>query len=143
MNFKNDLDFGNKYEIELLKYLDYDKYIQSKGKFKPYDLKIYNNNKITRYEVKADRMTHYTGNIAIEYDCFNKPSGITTTRASYYAYFVVKPNNEYDYYIIPVKKIKKYITEKKYKRNITGGDYNLSKFYLFEKAIFEKYKKNI
>ena len=143
MNFKNDLEFGQSYELELLKYIDYDKYIQSQGKFKPYDIKIYKNDKITRYEVKSDRITYYTGNITIEYECFNNPSGIATTRAKYYAYFVVKPNNSYDLYIIPVKKIKQYIERKKYLKISSGGDYHLSKFYLFNKSKFQKYKKNI
>lgn len=142
MNFKKDLEFGNFYELELLKYIDYDKYIQSEGNFKPYDLKIYKNEKITRYEVKADRITHYTNNITIEYECYNKPSGITTTKAKYYGYFVVKPNKTYDLYIIPVKKIKKYIEQKTYSKELSGGQNNLSKFYLFHKNKFEKYKIN-
>ena len=145
MDFKKDLEFGNYYELELLKYLEYDKYKQSQGNFKPYDIKIYRGDKKIRYEVKADRITYKTGNIAIEYECFNKPSGITTTKSKYYSYFIIYPNKNYDLYIIPVKELKKSITENKYKRILSGGFKNMSNFYLFDKNIFEKYKilKNI
>ena len=143
MNFKKDLQFGQSYELELLKHIPHDKYIQAQGNFKAYDLKIYKDGKISRYEVKSDRITHYTNNITIEYECYKKPSGITTTRAKHYAYFVVKPNNTYDLYIIPVKKIKKFIEQKEYRKELSGGNYNSSKFYLFHKSKFEKYKKNL
>ncbi len=143
MVFNDDLKFGNYYELELLKYIDCDSYIKKTGYFKEYDIKIYKNNKSVKYEVKADRITYYTKNIAIEYECSNKVSGVITTKAKYYAYFVINPNNDYELYIIPVKKIIKYIMKNKYKKILTGGDNNKSKFYLFDENLFLKYKKNL
>lgn len=139
MNFKKDLAFGESYEMELLKYIPYDTYNKPQGKFKDYDLEIKLNDKSTFYEVKADRMAYKTGNIAIEYECFDKPSGIETTKADYYTYFVLN-NNDYDLYIIPVRKIKSKIRKELYKRIVKGGDYQKSKLYLFDLNKFKKYK---
>jgi hypothetical protein len=139
MNFKNDLKFGKKYEMELLKYLDYDIYKTKDGLFKEYDLKIYKNNKAIRYEVKADRLSYKTNNIAIEYECSKKDSGITTTTSKYYAYFIIKPNDNYDLYIIPTKDIKTFIKENKYIRIVNGGDNYNSKMYLFNVNIFKDF----
>ena len=139
MNFVEDLKFGKKYEIELLKYLDYESYDFVDGLFKDYDLKININQKSTTYEVKSDRITYKTNNIAIEYECSKKKSGILTTKADFYAYFIIKPNDNYDLYIIPTKDIKAFIKEKKYKRIVNGGDNYNSKMYLFDINIFKNF----
>ena len=139
MNFVEDLKFCKKYEIELLKYLDYDAYKTKDGLFKEYDLKIYKNNKAIRYEVKSDRLTYKTNNIAIEYECSKKDSGITTTNSDYYAYFIIKPNDNYDLYIIPTIEIKTLIKLKQYKRVTNGGDNYKSKMYLFNITIFKNF----
>ena len=139
MNFKNDLKFGKKYEMELLKYLDYNIYETKDGLFKEYDLKININQKSITYEVKADRLTYITNNIAIEYECSKKDSGISTTKSDFYAYFIIKPNDNYDLYIIPTEDIKTFIKENKFIRIVNGGDNYNSKMYLFNVNIFKKY----
>jgi hypothetical protein len=139
MNFKNDLKFGKKYEMELLKYLDYDIYKTKDGLFKDYDLKININQKSITYEVKADRLTYITNNIAIEYECSKKDSGISTTKSDFYAYFIIKPNDDYDLYIIPTIEIKNLIKLKQYKRVVNGGDNYNSKMYLFNISLFKNY----
>ena len=40
-------------------------------------------------EVKKDYQAWRTGNIAVEYECNNRPSGISTTKAKYVAYILV------------------------------------------------------
>ena len=60
----------------------------SQGKFKEYD--IINEN--TKYEIKCDRWTMISGNIAIEHSCFGKPSGIETTESDFYIYYVLNKN---------------------------------------------------
>ena len=142
MNFKKDLEFGHKYELELLKHIDHDNYLISTGIFKPYDIKFFKDDKCIRYEVKADRLTIKTNNIAIEFECSNKPSGITTTRAKYYAYFVIKPNEEYDLYIIKTKYIKECIKNKLYKRIVKGGDNYTSRMYIFDYSLFSNSYSN-
>ena len=139
MNFKSDLEFGNKYEQEFIKYLGYDDYKIMIGYFKEYDVEITIDNVITYFEVKADRLTHKTNNICIEYECNNKASGITTTKANHYGYFEIINDNEYKLYVIPVDVIKKNINKKLYHRCINGGDGFKSKFYLFNKGIYSKY----
>jgi hypothetical protein len=139
MNFKNDLVFGQNFELELINILKPTQYKISKGCFKPYDIKICEGSKTLYYEVKSDRYTHTTGNVCIEYLCSNQPSGIQTTISNFYAYFVVKPDDKYDLYIIPTDYIIDLINKKKYHKNISGGDNYRAKFYLFKIELFEKF----
>ncbi len=138
--FQDDLKFGQKYEQELINILKPESYELSKGKFKPYDIIITNNNKIRKYEVKSDRLTYKTKNLCIEFECSNKESGIQTTESHYYAYFVITDNNNYDLYIIPTKRLRKEIEKKSYHKIMNGGDGWRAKFYLFKIDKFEKYK---
>jgi hypothetical protein len=145
-NFKADLEFGEKYQVELLKHLpEYEKYEMAEGYFKDYDLKIYKKKGLEliekTYEVKADRFGYKTGNICIEHKCSNKPSGINTTTANYWAIFIVN-HDEYELYIIPTKRIITKIENKEFKRDLklAGGKTDC---YLFDKTVFDKYKINI
>jgi len=76
-----------------------------------------------RIEVKTDLLTLKTGNVFIEYSSRNKPSGIATTQADYYAIVVgetiiLKTTTE-------LKSIaRKYLNTK---RDVLGGDNNTSK----------------
>jgi hypothetical protein len=76
-----------------------------------------------RIEVKTDLLTPKTGNVFIEYSSRNKPSGIATTQAEYYAIVVnetiiLKTTTE-------LKSIaRKYLNTK---RDVLGGDNNTSK----------------
>ena len=143
MSFKADLSFGHWYEKKLIEILPNDSHVIKEGKFLPYDIEIVTGDITTKYEVKADRMTKTTGNIAIEYECMGRPSGITTTEADYYAYFIIKNNaNVFDLYIIPTIKIRELIEEKKYKRSLLGGDFNRSRMYLFDITLFSDYLHN-
>jgi hypothetical protein len=139
-NFLNDLSFGKKYENLLATYLQpfYTNINKIEGKFKDYDMIC--DNKI-KYEVKSDRLSIKTGNLAIEFMCNNKESGITSTKADFYAYFIIKNLDEYDLYIIPTEDIKTKIKNKDYKRTVKGGDGWRSQMYLFDLKVFENYKK--
>lgn len=141
MNFKQDLAFGNKYENTLIKLIPHDSFVKPSGYFKEYDIEFTTDNKTTKYEVKTDRMAYKTSNIAIEYECRNKQSGINTTTADYFSYFVVdaKDSNNYALFIIPVDIIKQRIKSRDYRGNISGGDYNASKIYLFNANVFLDY----
>ena len=143
MGFISDLKFGEAYELEFIKYIQHDKYIKPQGKFKDYDLKCYLNGKITRYEIKSDRLMNKTGNIAIEFNCNNSPSGIESTRATYWGIFEVISDIEYQLYIIPTKKIRKLIEQKQYKKIVAGGDGFRAKMFLFDKKLFQEYIINI
>lgn len=137
MVFSNDLQFGKKYEQLALQYLVYDtvEFAPDK-KFSDYDFVTMNNDNIIKYEVKSDRLTHKTGNLAIEYECNKKPSGVSTTKADYYMYFVVKPDS-HDCYKIPVDVLKSCTGKGK---KMYGGDGRKSLMALVPISDFEKYK---
>lgn len=141
MGFKQDLDFGIIYEkkaIEYYKNLGYDiKHIH--GYHKEYDFEITKDEKTEYVEVKADRITHKTGNIAIEYLCNYKPSGISTTTSHYYNYFVIKPNDEFDLYVIPTQDIRDLIESKEYTKILKLGKNGRNEVYLFKKEVFKNY----
>jgi hypothetical protein len=149
MTFKFDLELGQKYEKEFIKYKRWDerkiKYIttQDKGKFKEYDVASLDDdgNIFFKYEVKCDRIAYTTSNIAIEFECNGVKSGINATKADYYVYYVIKPNDKYDMYFISTNKLKKLIESKEYKRIVNGGDNGLSKMYLFDSSVFERHKR--
>ena len=136
MGFASDLKIGQSYENQYLTMIDYDSYEISKGCFKPYDIKVMNGDITTTYEIKADRMTARTGNVVIEYKCNGKPSGITSSEADYWVYFIVGTQ---EYIKIPTNVVRQFILEKKYKNSISGGDGYRSHMYLFPKNVFEDY----
>lgn len=137
MGFQQDLKFGQSYEELLTTLIENDGFDMCNNK--DYDIAMKENDKTIYYEVKADRMTHKTGNICIEFECFGKPSGITTTKADRYAYYELNGDDKYTLYIIPVSSIKRRIKQQKYKRIIKGGDKSSSQCYLFDKSVFQKF----
>ena len=88
-NFAKQLSQGQEYEKKSLEYLDYDDYKHDKKYRKEYDLIIIKDGKEIKIEVKSDRQASQTGNLAIEYECNRKPSGISSTEADFYIYFIV------------------------------------------------------
>ena len=144
--FQKQLANGNIYEMRSLMYMEHDTYEQKQGKFKPYDLIITHKSKTYKIEVKSDRQAGRTGNMAIEYECNNKPSGITSTEADFYIYFIIYMDDiqedglpREECYKIPIKKLIK-IAEKC--RNVRGGDGNRSCMYLVNKSLVQKYLIN-
>jgi hypothetical protein len=107
-NFEYDLKIGQVMEKRLAEILQ--------------DMKI---------EVKTDLIAHKTGNIAIEYQCRGKPSGIAVTHADYYAYVIPNAPISGSILLMPVHKLKE-ICRLYYNlgRIVNGGDENLSKMVL-------------
>jgi hypothetical protein len=139
-SFREDLKFGEKYQKRLLEIIEWEESEMSKGKFKPYDCWIVNSDKEKVYfEVKADRKTQSTGNIAIEFECSGEPSGITTTQADYWAYFI---HGTKDYFLIPTDELRARIAAKKYTKEVNGGDGWRSRMYLFPGSEFECFRDN-
>lgn len=139
-NFEKDLLFGQSYEKLLIPLMSMTKYKSPIGLFKGYDIvDLSDEENPLFFEVKADKMAHKTGNIAIEFECFNKRSGIETSTADYWAVFVVINEKQYNLYMIPRNEIIKMIINKKYFKIVDGGDYNRSKMYLFKLEEFKNY----
>jgi hypothetical protein len=137
-SFNEDLKFGTIYEKKTLDILNISNYEMSKGYQPLYD--ILDKDKNIKYEVKADRKAYFTNNICIEYNRKDgSPSGIYLTEADYYIYYIIREKEEYDLYIIPTKKIKKYIEKNKYSRIIKASQ-SFNKCALFKLDVFKKYK---
>lgn len=108
MNFKNDLLFGKKYEaLAASDYLPEDETLvetSPDGLFKGWDFRT---NKF-KYEVKADRLAYKYGGktMFIEYECSGKPSGISTTEADYWFYFMVNPDGTNKHFRFSVEELR-------------------------------------
>jgi len=137
MPFKADLEMGEHYQRKVLELIEYDDCGMSKGCYKPYDLWIVYDGERTTIEVKADRMTQRTGNMVIEYECNGTSSGITSSTADYWVYFI---HNTGIYFIIPSSEIRRLIAEKVYTRIIKGGDGLRSSMYVFPMSVFDEWK---
>jgi signal transduction histidine kinase len=111
-NFRKDLSFGKKFERMAFQYFQgYDRVVYAPEKCKTHDVTFYNKGTPCMVEVKADRWTQRTGNLAIEYNCSGKDSGILVTKADYWLHFCVNDGDKPTVYKIPINDLKKIITE--------------------------------
>ena len=65
--------------------------------------KIFKEGKV---EVKRDRIALKTGNMAIEYEHRDIPSGIATSEADYWCYIFTDGDSDMAYVIIPTERLK-------------------------------------
>ena len=93
-----------------------------------------------KIEVKTERdWWAKTGNIALEYECNGKPSGITATKSDYWIHILATGKKNHCMLVFEVSKLKKII--KKYKKDYTRmvGDRNASKCVILPiKKLFDK-----
>jgi len=83
-----------------------------------------------KVEVKTERdIWKVSGNIAIEYECRGKPSGIAITEAKWWAHILSDGDDIECIFMIPTEKLKS-IARDHFKNNIMGGDDNQSKMIL-------------
>ena len=107
-NFDLDLEYGEAGESKLLSIL----------------------NGAKKVEVKTDRMAHRTGNIAVEFRCNGRPSGISTTEADYWA-FVLRDGTII--ILIETDRLKKIARTNYRLGNVTcGGDGNNAEMVLIK-----------
>ena len=100
-----------------------------------------------KIEVKSERgMWMDTGNICIEYQCYGRPSGITTTEADYWFHNLCINEDIFATLVFKVDNLKKIIDNLDSKRSVSGGDHNASRMWLlniqklFEKDFLKVYK---
>ena len=136
--FQKDLATGHEYEKRSLLYLHYDTHKFIQGYHKEYDLEIIKDGKKIKIEVKSDKQASLTNNLAIEYECNKKPSGITSTTADYWVYFIVFEDRE-ECYKIPTEELKELVKDCK---QVSGGDGQRSRLYLINKSIVKDYLIN-
>tara|TARA_R100001594_G_scaffold70862_1_gene105356 strand:+ start:127 stop:540 length:414 start_codon:yes stop_codon:yes gene_type:complete len=86
-----------------------------------------------KIEVKSERdKWQKTGNIAIEYECYGKPSGISSTEADYWFHNLCIGDDTFCTLVFKVDNLKKLINKLDYKRSVSGGDHNASRMYLLK-----------
>jgi hypothetical protein len=84
-----------------------------------------------KIEVKSERdMWQRTGNIAIEYQSYGKPSGIDATESDYWFHNLCVGDDTFCTLVFDTKSLKKIINNLDYKRSVSGGDNNASRMYL-------------
>ncbi len=141
MTFRADLELGEEYQRRFLYLIEWEESKMAKGKFKEWDIWIKDKDgQEILFEVKCDRKARSTGNLAIEFECNNQESGVTSTKADYWIHFV---HGEPVYYMIPIDVLKQKIADKKYERIARGGDGFRAKMYLMKMFEFEDYKEFI
>jgi len=86
-HFKDDLSFGEDSEYRFIEAIKHKFHAMYKigGNFKPYDVVgIKHDGKLVTFEVKHERLYNDTGNVAIEIACNGKPSGLASTKSTYW-----------------------------------------------------------
>jgi len=84
-----------------------------------------------KIEVKSERgMWMHTGNIAIEYECYNKPSGIKATESDYWFHNLCVGDKEFCTLVFDTDMLKLIIDKLDNFKTVSGGDHNASKMYL-------------
>lgn len=102
-----------------------------------------------KIEVKSERdLWVKTGNIAIEYESWGKPSGIAATEADYWFHNLCIGDRTFATIVFDVASLKQIIDNLDYKRTVSGGDNNASKMYLlnlqklFSTDVIKAYRDN-
>ena len=86
----------------------------------------------SKIEVKTEKdKWKTTGNIVIEYESRNKPSGIITTDADYWLHNLAMGDDIVLSFLVKVSTLRKYIA-KHNPRSVRGGDDMTSKLYLIK-----------
>ena len=100
-----------------------------------------------KIEVKTERgMWTKTGNIAIEFESYGKPSGINATEADYWFHNLCIGDETFATLVFDVPSLKRIIDNLDHKRSVSGGDNGASRMYLlslqklFSTDVFKAYK---
>ncbi len=84
-----------------------------------------------KIEVKSERdVWQKTGNIAIEYECYGKPSGINATESDFWFHNLCIGSETFATIVFNTTSLKRIIDNLDNKRVVSGGDHNASRMYL-------------
>ena len=84
-----------------------------------------------KIEVKSERdLWQRTGNIAIEYESYGKPSGIDATESDYWFHNLCVGDDIYATLVFETKQLKKILEVIPSKKSVSGGDHNASRMWL-------------
>jgi hypothetical protein len=117
--------------------------------FSDWDLSftIEGSDKPKTFEIKADLLAMYTGNIAIEHTCSGKPSGLSKSKADRWIHFIHNFNDSYydiTYYEFSTQVLRRIALDGKGElefKTVCGGDSNYSRMKLLPMKLLEKYRK--
>ena len=135
-SFDKDLAAGVSVEISILNKIQskYPMAVRLEGKIKPYDIYVPETN--IYIEIKSDKKSLETGNIVVEVEMFNKPSGLNSTKSDIWIFYTgreyicIKPNRIWECLsrnmLSPVE-------------FIGNGDSQPKKAYLIKKELLKKY----
>jgi len=103
-----------------------------------------------KIEVKSERdVWQRTGNIAIEYESYGKPSGIAATEADYWFHNLCIGDDTFATLVFDTNSLRRIIDNLDYKKSVRGGDHNASKMYLlnlqklFSSDVIKAFKKDV
>lgn len=93
------------------------------GYKKEYDLLCnFPQKEVVRFEVKDDEMSSETSNIAIEYECSNKGSGISTTKSDYWVHKVNFQEDKSCYAFLPTPRLRLLLTAYSFHKRRAGDN---------------------
>jgi hypothetical protein len=141
LNFKDDLKLSETGEIKIKHFLEKKglKYVSSNNDNK-YDLIMSKNDKVISYEIKTDfkcAPLFDTGNLFVEFECRNHPSGISVTKSDWFVTYFIYLN---EIWFIKSKNLKELISNNEFPVFIDAGDTNSeTKGYLINRKKFKEY----
>jgi hypothetical protein len=144
-DFNKDLPAAVETEKEVAQILAkvYDAKILKFENSNKYDILTMIKGKEYKFEIKEDFMTCKTGNVALEFGCRGKPSGIQTSEADFYVYKIHGANGIH-FYLFKTSALKTMVSAREYFRIVNGGDKGSNSMnYLFKYENFIKYGKFI
>lgn len=144
--FSKDLEIANKTEEKIADVIARvtGSTIKRLNNNRDYDILIERKGRDFYIEVKEDFMAAKTGNIAVEYECRGKPSGISVSKSDIYAYLIHESEKKQSLVLTDVKKLKEAINKRMFYREVTGGDAGSNtRMYLFKKQVFEQMSTKI
>ena len=84
-----------------------------------------------KIEVKSERdIWQKTGNIAVEYESYGKPSGIKATESDYWFHNLCMGDEVYPTLVFRTDVLRRIIDSLDYTKSVNGGDHNASRMYL-------------
>lgn len=146
-DFDKDLDNEEKTTEKLIEHIESRGYkVLETNDDNKYDLKVEHcqTGEVATIEIKEDFMCQTTGNIAIEFSCRGKDSGIRTTKADFYYYIIHydKSGKMIDV-AISVEHLKKFIAEHSFTKKKGGDSGSNTMMYLIQKDHFIEECKTI
>lgn len=103
-----------------------------------------------KIEVKSERgMWMKTGNIAIEFESYGKPSGINATESDYWFHNLCVEDEVFATLVFKTENLRKIISQLDYVKTVKGGDNWASKMYLlnlqklFSSDVFKAFKDGL